>query len=137
MRSIEIFNCAALEIMNFSLEKFPVFIDIEPEMVAKSIIGYFYEKYIADITQKELSIICFSTIMWLAQEGFITIRQTYSNGKCSIVLTQKGLNALNSVPNFANTDAKKSFGEYFKEGLANLPFSMINGLMSEFFKSIS
>ena len=135
MNNIDIFNCAVLEIMHLSLGKFPIAVDVEPNIVMETISDYFdsneFEKYCA----KEILSSCQNTIFWLEQESFIVIKQTYSSGKCTIILTQKGLSSLNAVPSII--DDKKSFAQHFKEGLYKLPISLVPGLMSEFFKTSS
>jgi hypothetical protein len=76
---------------------------------------------------------CYCTVKWLEQERFLIIKQALQSGGCSVILTQKGLKALNAIPSFADSQ-KKSFGEYFTDGVKSVPFSVVSGLMSDFFK---
>lgn len=136
MRNLDLFNCAALEIMHTSLEKFPNIVSVDPNDIAARVKDYFIENEESDLDSQALFHTCHATIKWLNQEGFIIIEQTFISGKCRIVLTPKGLNALNSVPTFADSE-KRSFGQYFLEGVKPLPFSLMGNLMVDFFKSIS
>ncbi|EJL6275397.1 hypothetical protein O1C12_003501 [Vibrio cholerae] len=133
MRNLDIFNCAALEIMNASLEKFPLITSIDPQKIAKAVTEYFDKQSLEDLTERELFMTCYSTVKWLEQEHFLIIKQELRSGESSVILTQKGLNALNAIPSFADSQ-KKSFGEYFTDGVKSVPFSVISGLMSDFFK---
>lgn len=135
MRNLDIFNCAALEIMHTSLEKFPNIVSLNPKDIAARVRDYFIKNEENDLDSQSLFHTCHATIKWLNQEGFIIIEKEFQSGECRIVLTQKGLNTLNSVPTFADSE-KKSFGQYFLEGAKPLPFSLMGNLMSDFFKSI-
>ncbi len=119
--------------MHASLETFPVAANIDPCEIAKIVTEYFESNDSDDLSDKSLFKTCFSTIMWLAQEEFIIIKQSLVSGECSVVLTQKGLNALNSVPAFAESE-KKSFGQYFIDGIKTIPFTVVSSLMTDFFK---
>lgn len=136
MRNLDIFNCAALDVMHSSLEKFPNVVSVSPSEIATRVRDYFVDNGESDLDSQALFHTCHATIKWLNQEGFIIIEQAFMSGECRIVLTQKGLNALNSVPKFADSE-KKSFGQYFLEGVKPLPFSIMGNLMADFFKSIS
>ncbi|EGQ9313600.1 hypothetical protein V9657_004621 [Vibrio vulnificus] len=133
---MDIFNCAALDVMHSSLEKFPNVVSVSPSEIATRVRDYFVDNGESDLDSQALFHTCHATIKWLNQEGFIIIEQAFMSGECRIVLTQKGLNALNSVPKFADSE-KKSFGQYFLEGVKPLPFSIMGNLMADFFKSIS
>ncbi|HDI3138860.1 TPA: hypothetical protein PMB18_003901 [Vibrio cholerae] len=133
---MDIFNCAALDVMHSSLEKFPNVVSVSPSEIATRVRDYFVDNGESDLDSQALFHTCHATIKWLNQEGFIIIEQACMSGECRIVLTQKGLNALNSVPKFADSE-KKSFGQYFLEGVKPLPFSIMGNLMADFFKSIS
>ncbi|EJV2652734.1 hypothetical protein N6393_004414 [Vibrio vulnificus] len=133
---MDIFNCAALDVMHSSLEKFPNVVSVSPSEIATRVRDYFADNGESDLDSQALFHTCHATIKWLNQEGFIIIEQAFMSGECRIVLTQKGLNALNSVPKFADSE-KKSFGQYFLEGVKPLPFSIMGNLMADFFKSIS
>ncbi|CAA0102800.1 Uncharacterised protein [Zhongshania aliphaticivorans] len=81
---------------------------------------------------KKLEDIVWETTSWLVSEGFL--RDVASNDQyMSVVLTQKGLNATNSVPSVIS--GKKSFNEVFVTGLSNLNQNVAAGLMVEFFKN--
>ncbi|HDY7864683.1 TPA: hypothetical protein RQK43_004490 [Vibrio vulnificus] len=136
MRNLDIFNCAALDVMHTSLAKFPNVVSVSPNEMATRVRGYFVDNGENDLDEQALFHTCHATIKWLNQEGFIIIEQAFMSGECRIVLTQKGLNALNSIPKFADSE-KKSFGQYFIEGVKPLPFSIMGNLMADFFKSIS
>ncbi|HAS8552070.1 hypothetical protein [Vibrio vulnificus] len=136
MRNLDIFNCAALDVMHTSLEKFPNVVSVNPNEIATRVRDYFVDNGENDLDSQALFQTCHATIKWLNQEGFIIIEQAFMSGECRIVLTQKGLNALNSIPKFADSE-KKSFGQYFLEGVKPLPFSIMGNLMADFFKSIS
>ncbi len=136
MRNLDIFNCAALDVMHTSLEKFPNVVSVNPSKIATRVRDYFIDNGENDLDAQALFHTCHATIKWLNQEGFIIIEQAFMSGECRIILTQKGLNALNSVPKFADSE-KKSFGQYFLEGVKPLPFSIMGNLMADFFKSIS
>ncbi len=136
MRNLDIFNCASLEIMHASLDKFPNVVRVDPNSIAERVKKYFIANEDHELESRVLFSTCHATIKWLDQEQFIIIQQEYMSGECLIVLTQKGLNALNSVPEFASGE-KKSFGQYFLEGVKPIPFSLMGNLMADFFKSIS
>lgn len=132
MNNLDVFNCAVLEILHLSLNKFPIPVDVEPKVVVEAISNYFDENNFENYNASEMLAASQNTIFWLAQESFIVIKQSYSSGKCTILLTQKGLVALNVVPSIINEN--KSFAQHFKEGLYKLPISIVPTLMSEFFK---
>ncbi|HDZ3738574.1 TPA: hypothetical protein RSW51_004280 [Vibrio vulnificus] len=136
MRNLDIFNCAALEIMHTSLEHFPKAASVDPNLIATRVKDYFTDVEDSDLTDRALFTTCHATIKWLNQERFIIVEHELLSGVCHIVLTQKGLNALNSVPKFADSE-RKSFGQYFIEGIKPIPFSLMGNLMADFFKSIS
>ncbi|HAS6144957.1 TPA: hypothetical protein I7118_22210 [Vibrio vulnificus] len=136
MRNLDIFNCAALEVMHTSLEHFPKTASVDPNLIATRVKDYFTDGEDSDLTDRALFTTCHATIKWLNQERFIIVEQELLSGVCRIVLTQKGLNALNSVPKFADSE-RKSFGQYFIEGIKPIPFSLMSNLMADFFKSIT
>ncbi|WP_102385068.1 hypothetical protein BCU19_15045 [Vibrio cyclitrophicus] len=136
MRNLDIFNSAALEIMHTSLENFPNFISVDPNVIGKRVKDYFSDDESNDLTDKSLFHTCHATIKWLNQEHFIVIQHENLAGVCRLTLTQKGLNALNSVPKFADGE-KKSFGQYFVDGIKPIPFSLMVNLMADFFSPFS
>lgn len=136
MSNLDIFNCAALDVMHTSLENFPNVVKVNPKEIATRVRDYFLDNGESTLDSQALINTCHATIKWLSQEEFIIIEQASMSGEYRIVLTQKGLNALNSVPKFADSE-KKSFGQYFLKGVKPVPFSIMGNLMADFFKSIS
>lgn len=125
----DFFNITALEIFHRCSNDFPMEASFTAVEVAELVKGYFN---VEQMDNKKLEDIVWETSSWLVSEGFL--RDVASNDQyMSVVLTQKGLNATNSVPSVIS--GKKSFNEVFVTGLSNLSHSVAAGLMVEFFKN--
>ena len=135
--NIDAFNITAMEIFHQSLEYFPIPININSDEMARVLFEYFKiseDDYELQGSLDLLNQTVDQTIIWLKSEGFI--KDCGSNDLyASIVLTRKGLNAINAVP--ISIEDKKSFKEIFKSGVAKASVSTATGLMVEFFKSSS
>ncbi len=139
MQNIDVFNFAALEILHQCIDSFPVDLELESGRIALAVTNYFEEPKNDDESLEQFTNvdeICMSTIWWLNDEGFIRVKNQNQNqnldGPCTVVISQKGLNAINRVPSIIND--KKSFKEAFKNGLSSVPLNVASGLMIEFFK---
>jgi hypothetical protein len=130
------FNIAVIELFHCCLVSFPVPAEVTTEMMANNMAAYFAlpeTDFHSAMQFSNLDQVSFYTIKWLANENFITILD-HDDISYSITLTQKGLNAVNSVPTSLNCESK-SFKETFLNGLTNMPFTVAANLMVEFFKS--
>ncbi|TKF14606.1 hypothetical protein FCV43_19515 [Vibrio genomosp. F6] len=137
MRNLDIFNCAALEVMHAGLDKFPVPTDVAPTEIAERVKDYFESNDDGELNSQELFKACYATVKWLEQEGYLIINhETLRESICNVTLTQKGLNALNSIPTFDKSE-NKSFGQYFIKGIKPISASVVGNLMTDFFRTIS
>jgi hypothetical protein len=135
MNNLDVFNIASLEIFHCCLDTFPLPTELITVDLAVNISGYFEspkndESYQSHFDNLDDTI--HETISWLKHEGFLVDKGS-SMDSYAVVLSQKGLNAVNSVPRFL--ESKKSFKDYFSSGLSNLPFNIASGVMVEFFKT--
>ncbi|HCM0846515.1 TPA: hypothetical protein N2782_004570 [Vibrio parahaemolyticus] len=137
MRNLDIFNCAAIEILHLSLESFPSPAEIEPEKIAETVKAYFLDNEFKDISELMIVEKCRDTLDWLASEKYLVVNEEYFDGPSTVVLTQKGLNAVNVKTKLLDASESKGFTEHFKGGLVQLPFNAVSGLMVDFFKSLS
>lgn len=137
MRNLDIFNCAALEIMHLSLLSFPSSVEISAQGIGETVRSYFSDNSLADISESEISEKCRDTLDWLASENYLVLTEEYLDEDPSVVLTQKGLNAVNATPDFSGSSDSKPFSEHFKSGLTQLPLATVSSLMVDFFKSLS
>lgn len=135
LQNIDIFNFAALEILHQCIDSFPVDLELESGKIAIAVAEYFESPRNNDESCEhfaKLDEICMYTLWWLRDEGFIRAKNETDHGSCSVVISQKGLNAINRSPSII--DEQKSFKDFFKDGLASLPFNVASGMMTEFFK---
>jgi hypothetical protein len=135
LQNIDVFNFAALEILHQCIDSFPVDLELDSGRVAVAVANYFEEPKDSDESLEQftnLDEICMYTLWWLKDEGFIRVKEENTDGCCTAVISQKGLNAINRVPSIIND--KKSFKEAFKNGLSSVPLNVASGLMIEFFK---
>jgi hypothetical protein len=137
MRNLDIFNCAAVEILSLSLESCPSPAQIEPEKIAETVKGYFLENEFSDINESVIVEKCRDTLYWLASENYLVVNDEYLDEPSTAVLTQKGINALNVKTKLLDTTESKGFTEHFQGGLVQLPFNAVSSLMVDFFKSLS
>jgi hypothetical protein len=135
LQNIDVFNFAALEILHQCIDSFPVDLELDSGRIALAVTNYFEEPKNYDESLEQftnLDEICMYTLWWLKDEGFIRVKKQNTDGLCTAVISQKGLNAINRVPSIIND--KKSFKEAFKNGLSSVSFNVASGLMIEFFK---
>jgi hypothetical protein len=135
LKNIDVFNVAALEILHQRVNSFPVNLELDSGKIAIAVTKYFEEpKKISELFAHfcNLDEICLHTIRWLRDEEFIRVIEDSNNDSYLVVISQKGLQAINKSPSI--TGDKKSFKEIFNNGLSSLPFSVASGLMTEFFK---
>ncbi|EGR0190294.1 hypothetical protein FXF09_17155 [Vibrio cholerae] len=137
MRNLDIFNCAAIEILHLSLDSFPSSAEIDPNKIAITVRGYFLDNEFSDINESIIVDKCSDTLAWLVSENYLVVNDEYLDAPSSVVLTQKGLNALNVKTKLLDSTDSKNFTEHFKGGLAQLPFNAVSSLMVDFFKSLS
>ncbi len=138
MQNLDVFNFATLEIFHRCIENFPIDVEIDPTQIALAVADYFEVPKSAEETFthfSNLDQICMHAVWWLRDEGFVRTKSEMMSGTSSVIITQKGLNALNSSPSILEN--KKSFKDLFYAGLTNLPFNVASGVMTEFFKSSS
>ena len=132
---IDLFNVAALEVLNKCVSVFPLPAKFKSSEIATAISGYYPELEKPEEIFAQLCAledICENTVSWLIEERFISDRGSSRSG-FSITLTQKGLNALNKVP--ASLDGRSNFRNVFKKGMSALSVNVASGLMVEFFKN--
>ena len=135
MTNTDVFNAATMEIFHECSVNFPRSTEIETVALTQVVLEYF--EVLEDDSElndlfSEIEETIFSTIVWLKDEGYL--KDTWSNDNSFVVvLTQKGLNAINATPNVL--DKSSSFKDYFIQGLTNLPFTTVSGVMVDFFKS--
>ncbi|GAA0819466.1 hypothetical protein GCM10009111_23490 [Colwellia asteriadis] len=135
--NIDAFNITAMEIFQQSLSCFPIPVNIDSIELAKVVIEFFETPKNNSDFQDTFSFLTDTadeTLNWLHFEGFIRKCNSDSFGT-TIVLTSKGLNAVNGTP--SSVDDKKSFKEIFKLGLTNTTVATVAGVMVEFFKASS
>ncbi|MBT0029632.1 hypothetical protein J4H40_09325 [Vibrio alginolyticus] len=137
MRNLDIFNCAAVEILHLSLESFPSPAEIDPEEIAETVKGYFLDNEFSAVNESLLNEKCNDTLSWLASENYLVVNDEYYDVPSTAILTQKGLNAVNAKTTLLDSANSKQFSEHFKGGLIQLPFSAVSSLMVDFFKSLS
>ncbi|HCG7654209.1 hypothetical protein P3538_13475 [Vibrio parahaemolyticus] len=137
MRNLDIFNCAAVEILHLSLESFPSAAEIDPEEIAETVKGYFLDNEFSAVNESLLNEKCNDTLSWLASENYLVVNDEYYDVPSTAILTQKGLNAVNAKTTLLDSANSKQFSEHFKGGLIQLPFSAVSSLMVDFFKSLS
>lgn len=136
MNNIDVFNCAAMEIFHLCLENFPIQLNVEPTEIALEVSKFFQLSENNQRLQDEFSnidLICQHALWWLRDENYIRISSQTMDGSCSIVMTEKGLNAINKSPEALEN--KKSFKDIFYNGFSTLPFTVASGVMTEFFKN--
>ncbi|MEZ8899737.1 hypothetical protein [Vibrio alginolyticus] len=116
MDRIEFFNVIAAEIFHRSLETFPVPTEVNYDQIGQISLGYFPEPS----TEELFDVIVDApnsaqhALLWLEREGFISISQKGFDS-CFIVMTLKGLNAVNSVPK--NIEQREPFIVALKKGV--------------------
>lgn len=135
MQNIDVFNFASLEILHQCIDSFPIYLEVDSGKIALAVSNYFedpknYDDSLEQFTNVDE--ICMYTIFWLKDEGFIRVKNENIDEPYTVVISQKGLNAINRVPSSIND--KKSFKEVFKNGLSSVPLNVASGLMIEFFK---
>lgn len=127
-----------MEIFHLCLENFPIQIKVEPTEIALEVSEFFQ---LSENNQElhdeftNIDQVCQHALWWLRDENYIRISSQMMDGSCSIVMTEKGLNAINKSPDALETN--KSFKEIFYNGLSTLPFTVASGVMTEFFKNAS
>ncbi|HHY0368263.1 TPA: hypothetical protein ACVU34_004634 [Vibrio parahaemolyticus] len=133
MRNLDVFNCAVVEIFHLCLHNFPVDTDIVTGDLAVKVSVYFEQQDDEDFFYQFLEIekICTYTLSWLHNEDYIRFNR-YSATESRAVLTEKGLNAVNSVPK--SIKGEKTFKDIFSGGILKLSQPILTGVVVEFFK---
>jgi hypothetical protein len=129
------FNIAVIELFHACLDDFPIPTKISSEMLTYKINEYFSEPESKFHEAAQYSFneqVCSNTITWLVSEKFITIVEK-DELLFSLTLTQKGLNAVNSVPSSLEGKSE-SYKDIFLKGAINLPIATATNLITEFFK---
>jgi hypothetical protein len=129
------FNIAVIELFHACLENFPIPTKISSERLTYKINEYFEEPESGFHEAAQYSLneqVCSNTITWLVNEKFITIVEKVEL-LFSITLTQKGLNAVNSVPSSLESN-NESYKDIFLKGAIGVPISIATNVITEFFK---
>lgn len=125
MNSIEIFNVACMEIMHDCLEVFPSPCEVRMQELTQTVNGYFE----SDVCTVEK---CVYIVKWLQEENFLVDRGS-NISFFRLTLSQKGLNAVNSVP--SSISENKSIASYIQEGVSKIGTTVASGIMVELFKN--
>ncbi|EOX3340326.1 hypothetical protein ACPFTU_003698 [Vibrio cholerae] len=133
MDRIEFFNVIAAEIFHRSLETFPVPTEVNYDQIGDISRGYFTEVP----TEELFDVIVDShnsaqhALFWLEREGFISISEKGFDS-CYIVMTLKGLNAVNSVPE--KIEQREPFIVALKKGVKSIGINVVPVMMTELFR---
>jgi hypothetical protein len=135
MKNSDIFNIASFEIFHACSEYLPIPAVIEASEVAMNVAGYFelseddqeFHNQFENIVN-----VVYHTLDWLIRENFLS-DQGSSDTNYLVTFTLQGLNSINGVPSAISGDA--SFKDVFINGLSNISYGTVSGLMVELFKS--
>lgn len=131
MDNIKLFNATVALVFERCFNAFPNRINLDSVPLAVEIAELYPDEILTE-TKNDLdheAMVVFDSIRWLIDAGYLWSRATTTNlSLLDVVLSPKGFEVLNSVPDALNS--KESIGKLLSKGIKKLSSETINQIIS-------